>query len=257
MDRIFAFSRAELDDRSNPDFRTLMNMLETSPDSALDLVVVEGERPNVSKEILARATRTIPVGSLDFVRKFLSRTNAVDPKMTPLEVPRSMRKFAGRFYETMTGEEVVENGFADASRFFVKDVSELKSWNSLLYSGDVRRFVKPERRYSVSEKIDLVSEWRCFVRNDEIDDVRGYAGDPLSFPNPDAIRKMVSEYETEERPAAYVLDVGTTADGRTLPLEVHPFVSCGLYGYDPIRPAELLDAGYGWYEGRIRKTASK
>ena len=77
-----------------------------------------------------------------------------------------------------------------------------------------------------------------------------YLGDPLIFPNAAEIKKMILAYMAEARPEAYMLDVAVCRmdnGEETVPLEVHPFVSCGLYSYVPDKLADMLEAGYKWY----------
>ena len=61
--------------------------------------------------------------------------------------------------------------------------------------------------------------------------MRSYAGDFRATPDFDKIDAMIAAYRNEA-PAAYTLDVAVTETGDTVILEVHPFVSCGLYGFD-------------------------
>lgn len=253
MDRLFIFSKEALKDRDNDDFRLLYGELKRTASRNLDYVVTEGEKLPVYVlcNPQTRIRMTIPVGEIDFVRRHLKKENAVDADMTPLEIPACLRRFTGREYFITEGRVIRDTGYADASKWFIKDASELKSWNSLLYDGDVSRMIDPDRLYAVSRKVNIASEYRCFVYGDEIQAVQRYAGDPLTFPNGNVIREMAECISLYERPEAYALDVAVTKTPygtlQTVPLEMHPFVSCGLYGFMPDRAGDMIEAGYRWY----------
>jgi hypothetical protein len=98
----------------------------------------------------------------------------------------------------------------------------------------------------LSEKLDIVSEYRVFVYRDKLVGINNYGGEFNKLPDLYLIEKMINEYKNEkDRPGAYTLDVAITKEGKTTLIEVHPFVSCGLYGfrrYD-ILP-QMMIAGY-------------
>ena len=200
------------------------------------------------------ASAVIPVGTIPFVREFLAahalaRPDAppADPAMTPLEVPAPLLPYAGREYSIKLGKDIPAWQM-NADEWFFKDAGNLKSWTSALYSGDISGWLDDETPYVVSGEIDIGSEWRVFVMDDEILSVNWYSGDPARFPDPGTLHGMVSAYAQAEHPLAYTLDVAV-CDGATLPIEVHPFAACGLYGfYDPYIP-DMLEKGFGWYLG--------
>ena len=253
MDRLFIVSRDAVEDRMDRDFLILYNELKRTATRNLDYVVMDDEElPKHTTDSPQYHIRiTVPVGGIDYVRSFLEKEHARDAGMTPLEIPEYLREFAGRDYRIMKGANIIGTSLADASKWFIKDVSELKTWNSLLYDRDVSEMIDPGRLYSVSEKINILSEYRTFVYMDEVQAVQHYAGNPLVFPGADTIKQMVDTTKVNSRPGAYTLDLAViqSKDGRTatVPLEMHPFVSCGLYGFMPDRIGAMLEAGYRWY----------
>jgi len=61
---------------------------------------------------------------------------------------------------------------------------------------------------------------------------------------------MVNAYREEPHPEAYTLDVGVRRGVQgaiTEPIEVHPFVACGLYGFDGDALPDMLAKGAEWY----------
>ena len=93
---------------------------------------------------------------------------------------------------------------------------------------------KDFRHCQVSEIIDIVSEWRVFVFNGEIQHIGNYSGDCMAFPDADIIKEIVRVYG-DEAPKAWTLDVAVTTEGDTVVLECHRFFSCGLYGFSDYR----------------------
>ena len=253
MDRLFIVSRDAVEDKTDRDSFILYDELKRTAARNLDYVIMDDEElpKYITESPQYRIRMTVPVGGIDFVRSFLEKEHARDAKMTPLEIPEYLRKFTGREYRIMKGADIIGTSLADASKWFIKDASELKTWNSLLYGRDVSGMIDPERLYSVSEKINILSEHRTFVYMDGVQAVQRYAGNPLVFPDANAVTQMVDTTSRHRRPEAYTLDLAVIQrkDGSvaTVPLEMHPFVSCGLYGFMPDRIGTMLEAGYRWY----------
>ncbi len=79
-----------------------------------------------------------------------------------------------------------------------------------------------------SEPVKFLAEWRCFVRYNEILDVRLYKGDWAVHFDPQVIRDAVAAYASA--PASYAIDFGLTDTGKTLLVEVNDGYSVGSYG---------------------------
>lgn len=201
----------------------------------------------------------IPVGTIEYVRDCLrtqrdagvyGHSQHIDVEMTPIEVPDALLPYVGREYHRMLGKDIPEE-MLDGRKWFAKDATHLKRWNSALHDfGTLRHLIEPDVTYVVSERVPFVSEWRLFAYEDEVVACQNYLGDPLAFPDARTIRQMVSAYATTIRPKAYTLDLGVIErDGKhqTVPIEVHPFVSCGLYGMFDMLIPDMLEAGYQWY----------
>lgn len=206
-------------------------------------------------------TSVIPVGTIDYVRQCLrtqqkagihGTTDCVDTDMRPLEVPDALLPYVGREYRRMMGREIPDC-MLDGSKWFLKDASHLKRWNSSLHDfGTLGHLVDPDTEYVVSERVSFVSEWRVFVHEDEIIACQNYLGDVLRFPDGKAVSEMVSQYAKTRHPHAYTFDIGVMQGDtglKTVPIEVHPFVSCGLYGMFDMLIPNMLEAGYRWYLG--------
>lgn len=191
--------------------------------------------------------RCIPIGTVQFVGKWLETLGAADPKMTPLEVPAALSAYLGREYFVSKGTDIPAECL-DGSKWFVKDAGQLKKWNSNLYDDrDLSCFIEPDELYVVSQRVPLVSEWRVFVFEDEIVGCENYSGELLAFPDGKRLEEMATTYAADLHPSAYTLDVGVLKDGTTIPIEIHPFVACGLYGFNDSVLLNMFEGGWLWY----------
>lgn len=189
----------------------------------------------------------IPVGNLNFVRTFLKIFHNIND-MNSIEIPEVLREdiFLKRKYSIIEKSELPDNGY-----YFVKYVSELKSFT---YTGliETLKYDSAFLRnglYQVSEVINILSEYRCFVHNDKIVAIHHYDGDCTIFPDISFINYAISTYSKDKtRPKAYTMDLAIIKDKGTAIIEIHAWVSVGLYGYifDCSLPYCYRD-GFRWY----------
>ena len=176
----------------------------------------------------------IPVGTVEFVGAYLAKKYGI-ANMNPIEVPDVLREdqFLKRKYSIVAKEELPKSGY-----YFTKYVSKLKVFS---HTGRIETLqftdigVEPylqDGLYQVSEVVPILSEYRCFVQGDNIKVINYYDGDCTVLPDITTVQKMVNYYMKDvDRPKAYTMDIAVI-DGRgTALLEVHPWVSVGLYGY--------------------------
>lgn len=188
----------------------------------------------------------IPVGSLPFVGRWLKINHGI-LTMNPIEVPVSLReeKFLGRDYRIVRGADIPKVG-----DLFIKDVSALKAMSFL---GPVENLhkcsvLKDDTLYQVSERIDIISEYRIFISDMEIEAICLYNGDCTIFPNVPLLQEMKQKYYLSgAAPESYTIDVAVLKDGRTVILEIHPVTSVGLYGYVSRNLAYMYKDGIDYY----------
>ena len=85
----------------------------------------------------------------------------------------------------------------------------------------------------ISEVVEFIAEWRCFVLDGQVLDVRPYTGDYHAQFDPSVIDDAISCWK--DAPIAYGLDIGVTRDGRTLVVEVNDGYALGNYGLSPLK----------------------
>ena len=116
-------------------------------------------------------------------------------KENPIEIPKYLRteEFLKREYNIVTWDNIPENG-----RYFIKDVSELKSFGQVIdtrYSDIKSWFEKSEHEFStnlvldkdhlfqVSTLFDIRSEYRVYVIDGKVEAICNYNGDPTLLPD--------------------------------------------------------------------------
>ncbi|QUH22149.1 ATP-grasp domain-containing protein [Alkaliphilus sp. B6464] len=164
----------------------------------------------------------IPVGSLEFVFDYIEKFFRKDRKsIKPINIPDEL--FIPKYLKRDCCIKDKKNIIIDRP-VFIKSMDAYKSFTEII--NDKNNI--PEGRYLVSEVIDIESEWRGFVLNGKLVGLNNYLGDFTLFPDILLIKEMINSYKN--CPPSYTIDVGVNQSG-TFIIEVHPFVSCGLYGF--------------------------
>lgn len=182
----------------------------------------------------------IPVGTIEFVESWLKALYGIS-HINPIEIPVSLRKeeFLKRDYSIVDKDGIPKKG-----HIFLKDVSRLKKfsgeiecerffandiWSHRKEAYDAALHLDPRHLYQVSEVVSILSEYRIYVMDNEIEAIANYNGDPCIFPDIKIIRKMINIYSMQEDcPKAYTMDIAMNERGTFL-LEIHPWISIGLY----------------------------
>lgn len=186
------------------------------------------------------ADSTIPVGSLDFVEKYCMKFYGTSP--LPIHIPPELMKPEYLLRRVWTNGDRPAGD--DRERYFVKESGKFKGLTDEVPLGKIR----DGNDLFVSELMDIDSEWRGFVYRGRLADVRRYCGRFNIFPSIPVMERMVHDYGNS--PEAYTLDVAVLKSGDTAIVEVHPFFSCGLYGFEdyPLY-IDMLRAGHRYMRG--------
>lgn len=166
--------------------------------------------------------RWIPVGSIEFVLKaYQSWYGWETDKILPLNIPSELN------HPLYLGRQVVERkadwkGTPPSEVFYqephrFRGIADICSWEETPEVGLISEVIP-----------SLKSEWRCFIWQGQLVDVRMYQGDYRTLPNESLIQSMIEKLK--DKYSSYVLDVGVTVEGQTVLIEVHQFFSCELYG---------------------------
>ena len=89
-----------------------------------------------------------------------------------------------------------------------------------------------------SEVVNMVAEFRTFVRYGKIIGIKQYSGNYRLKPDYDTIEKALKQFKN--CPNAYSIDFCVTDDNKTLLVEVNDGYAIGNYGLDVIDYAKFL-----------------
>lgn len=188
----------------------------------------------------------IPVGTLEYVDCFAKRSG-LKPHY-PINIPAELMcdKHLGRecFYGNV---DSLADFLSKHNTAFIKSKEKYKDICGIVNN------IKLDTDYKsilISEVIEITSEWRAFVYLGTLVGLNNYSGDFTQMPMISKIDEMIKAYKNA--PGAYTLDVAVTCSGDTVVIEVHPFVSCGLYGFKNLRILpRMFYEGYKYYTSII------
>lgn len=177
------------------------------------------------------------------------------PRPKELDYPDHLRYLLGREVRETILDEVRDG----TKRVFVKPVVQK------LFTGLIWDPADPRSRLAVavyphdtpvlvSEVVDFESEWRCFVKRDQLVGVKHYKGDWSKAPDKEVLHEAV--YNGRGRmPWAHALDLGVTSDGRTLLVEANEGYAIGHYGLASIVYARFLEARWEQFCADVVRSA--
>ena len=183
-------------------------------------------------------TDCIPVGSVEFVSEHMKKFHNIQ-NVKPINIPLELTQYAGRTIVRGNKNEV-KKLFDTYKEIFVKSDDKIKGFSEIC----TNQTLLPDGCLFASNMIDIQAEYRCFVKDKKLLDIRRYSGE-FCFPDIQKIEEMISLYNN--CPPAYTLDVAVTEENQTITIEVHNFFSCGLYGFaDYSKLPKMLIRAYNW-----------
>lgn len=189
----------------------------------------------------------IPIGDFTFVNEFLKIINSnsnVISSIPNIQVPKSLqdKEFLGRDYakiEIKNNEIVSCEGTKLYKKIpnhyiFIKE-NKIKGFTFLAHPNNLNL---QDGDYIISECVDIISEYRIFVRN-KIVGVQFYDGDCTVFPDIEKINKIILKLKTEKQydimnQSCYCLDVAVIKNNQkldTVLIEMSPVICIGTYGF--------------------------
>jgi hypothetical protein len=107
----------------------------------------------------------------------------------------------------------------------------IKNFNDLINYNDFNDFI-------ISEVVDFVSEYRCYIIDRKIVGCYHYLGDIYQYPNLKLVDDMIKDFKSA--PIGYSIDVGILPNGETALVECNDGWSLGNYGLEPKLYSRLL-----------------
>ena len=175
-----------------------------------------------------------PVGSVEFVHKYFENNGIPIP--APINVPSDLWTICGLRPRLVKSEKCL------GKDCFVKSADQIKH-----PLNGVMSKTPSSGLWQVTDLVSegFVSEWRCFVFNQRLLDVKNYSGDWYKVPDKLFILEAIDLWKSA--PPAYTLDIGVTNNGNSI-IECHNFYSCGLYGFSfRSKYPQMLSQWYSWW----------
>lgn len=171
---------------------------------------------------------------------------------SPLETyPVELRPFMGRSVREATLGEIQREYNANTRPFFIKPVTQkLFTGFTVTDRRDMLKVVhvEPETPVYVTPVVDFLSECRVYINRANVYSYNGiigshnYEGNPMIFPDPKTVARMINAYPFG--PVAYALDVGVVkvnGKRKTVLVEVNDATSLGNYGLPSPTYADMLE----------------
>lgn len=176
-----------------------------------------------------QARHVVPIGSIEFVNAFL-RQRDMKPLMA-MNIPSELEQPA--FLRRCIFRNVLKTDIpaleAEYGPLLIKPAEAPKRFE--MTRSDNLSNIPDDEPLFVSQEIrePIIAEWRIFLFRGRLISIKPYVLDKWVCPNQTIIQKMCAALQQYP---ALALDVGVLSGGNTVVIECHPFISCGLYGFD-------------------------
>ncbi len=163
------------------------------------------------------------IGYIDDLQKFFEKTGV--GKQIALNIPPELSDY---------GFVLREIGYCTMKEFresaklpiFLKPARYPKEFPAgVITKESSKKFfseVSDDTPVMTSEVVDILSEYRCYIRNGKLLGIKHYQGDVKVFPNPTMIQRMIDKFT--KAPRGYSLDVGVLSSGPTVLIEAQLWI---------------------------------
>lgn len=202
--------------------------------------------PDTGRYAIPPVGGAIVVGGVQAVHAAFTQIGIARPE--PIDYPEALRPWFGRHVRRALLPEahmLLGPKQRDPRPWFVKPVRPKAFTGDVFDDGadlyNATAHLDEDEPVWMSEVVEFVSEWRCFVTDGSLVGIKHYRGNPWVLPAKVDVVPMVRESMALGR-AGLSVDVGVTKDGRTLLVECNDGYALGYYGLDSLAYAELLIA---------------
>lgn len=191
------------------------------------------EKFGCALSLSGQTARTIvPVGSIEFVNQHLSQ-RGLEP-LEAMNIPPELEQeqFLGRRIFRDVSKAELPRLRAEFGPLLLKPGRHPKRFEAMPYEARLPDMIPDDEPLFVSQMLQdkFASEWRVFISRGRIVDLRPYCMENWLCPDAAVVQDMADALR--EYPAL-ALDVAVLLEGgRTVAIECHPFIACGLYGFE-------------------------
>lgn len=184
--------------------------------------------------------KAIFVGGINTVRNVFDSLGIIQPQIDNPHV--HLPQYLGREVCEATWSEIEQ---MDTFPFFIKPLEDhklftgyvVKTPQELLHA---KLRTEPGSKIILSECVEFISEYRCFVLDGKLVGCKNYTGDFRVLPDFNIIESAIIDYKAQ--PVGYSIDFGVTADGKTLLIEMNDGFGLSAYGLNKIIYCKILQA---------------
>ena len=205
--------------------------------------VVQSEADSRLKIALCEEPESMFVGGIRAMQGAFKALAIAQPQIDNPHI--HLPQYMGREVHEVTWNDVEQYSKLEGFPFFIKPLEEQKLFTGLVIKSEydlslIRFNVKPETKILMSECVNFISEYRCFVLNKEMVGCKNYKGDFKIFPDISIMENAIKDYNNQ--PIAYSIDFGVTDKGETLLIEMNDAFGLGSYGLDKLIYCKMLEA---------------
>ena len=176
---------------------------------------------------VADTAEAVPVGSVEYVRKFAELNGIMLPDSDTY--PESLRWAMGRNIYSCSFAQVPPDSFCKPQR--------TKAFTGGI-KGDIAEPVADSEPVWCSERVEFSAEFRAYVVNGRIAGYSRYGdGDDEAELNLDFLARVVSSYS--QAPVGYAIDIGATPAGPCL-VEINDGWALGYYRWGNMKPRDYV-----------------
>jgi hypothetical protein len=204
--------------------------------------VIEAEVGPQLFTVLCEEPESMFVGGINGVKNVF-RAIAVEPPQ--IDNPHIyLPQYLGREVVETTWTEVEQMAAAENFPFFIKPLDEQKLFTGYVVKCapdliQAKLRVKGDTKILMSECVEFISEWRCFVLEGKLVGCKNYTGDFRMLPNFEIIDQAIVDYKNQ--PIAYSIDFGITSEGKTLLIEMNDAYGLSSYGLNKMIYCKILE----------------
>lgn len=199
------------------------------------------------------AKTIVPVGSIEFVNQYLSQMGLGPMEAMNIPPELEQEQFLGRRIFRDVSKTELSRLRAEFGPLLLKPGRHPKRFEAIPHEERLLGEIPDNELLFVSQMIQsqFASEWRVFVSRGRVMDIRPYFMEHWLAPDAAVVHDMA---DTLREHPALALDVAVLLEGgRTVAIECHPFIACGLYGFEG--PKMVSMARDAWL-GELRRQKS-
>lgn len=190
----------------------------------------------------------VPIGSVEFVVDFAKAMGVLAAHPKPLNIPAALtaREFSARSIWKRIDSATIPPALP--AFVFAKSAARYKGFTGVVQRADVKDVLAKHGPLDLSEEVEFGDEWRAFVHGGRLVDLHCYSGLFSRVPSREFIGRAIAALGAAiPSLKSYTLDVGFIGSVEAV-VEVHPFVSCGLYGFRDYRILlSMFEHGFRWF----------